>query len=200
MTTDRYAPIVADNLNRLFSGDVGDLHLRLPARREEGSFRFRAFGEDCVLAPRGIRLGGRPEAGVTGILLSLYALHATPEPMVLEPLRAYREFPGTTPYHGAFATHAEAPLVPRVEGIVAEAGRIAAALDGMQAPTGLGGDAVLLVRPLPKIALCYILYRADEDFPPSVTCLYSHNAHRFLPLDALADVAETTSRALGALP
>ena len=34
----------------------------------------------------------------------------------------------------------------------------------------------------------------DEDFPASVTCLYSANAHRFMPTDALADLGEYTSR------
>jgi hypothetical protein len=51
-----------------------------------------------------------------------------------------------------------------------------------------------VVHPLPKIALCYIFYVADDDFPASVTCLYSNNAHHFLPIDALADVGEYTSR------
>jgi len=51
-----------------------------------------------------------------------------------------------------------------------------------------------MVYPLPKIALCYIFYEADEDFPASVTCLYSNNASSFLPIDALADVGEYTSK------
>ena len=53
-----------------------------------------------------------------------------------------------------------------------------------------------MVQPLPKIVLCYIFYAADEDFPASATCLYSHNAHRFMPVDGLADVAEYTSRVI----
>ena len=53
-----------------------------------------------------------------------------------------------------------------------------------------------MVRPLPKIALCYVFYEADEEFPPSVTCLYSHNAHLFMPTDGLADVGEYTSRTI----
>jgi len=47
---------------------------------------------------------------------------------------------------------------------------------------------------LPKIALCYIFYLPDEEFPASVTCLFSNNARLFMPLDGLADVAEYTSR------
>ena len=56
------------------------------------------------------------------------------------------------------------------------------------------GDFSLIVYPLPKIALNYIFYRADDDFPATVTCLFSHNAAAFLPTDALADTGEYTSK------
>lgn len=59
-----------------------------------------------------------------------------------------------------------------------------------------GGDFFFLLFPLPKIALCYIFYFPDEDFPPSVTCLFSFNAPRFMPLDGLADVAEYTTKGI----
>ena len=48
--------------------------------------------------------------------------------------------------------------------------------------------------PLPKIALCYIFYEADDDFPALVTCLFSNNVNQFLPVDGLADVGEYISR------
>jgi hypothetical protein len=56
------------------------------------------------------------------------------------------------------------------------------------------GDFSFLLFPLPKVALCYIFYLPDEDFPASVTCLFSSNATSFMPLDGLADVAECSSR------
>jgi hypothetical protein len=49
---------------------------------------------------------------------------------------------------------------------------------------------------LPKVALCYIFYLPDEEFPASVTCLFSQNALSFMPLDGLADVAEYTSKVI----
>jgi hypothetical protein len=57
----------------------------------------------------------------------------------------------------------------------------------------------LVLYPLPKIALLFIFYLPDEDFPASATCLFSANAISFLPLDGLADMAEYTSRSLIAL-
>jgi hypothetical protein len=57
-----------------------------------------------------------------------------------------------------------------------------------------GGDFSIIVRPLPKIKLRYIFYLADEEFPASATCLFSNNALSFLPVDALADTGEYTSK------
>jgi hypothetical protein len=42
--------------------------------------------------------------------------------------------------------------------------------------------------------LNYIFYCADDEFPAAATCLYSNNAQSFLPIDALADTGEYTSR------
>jgi len=50
---------------------------------------------------------------------------------------------------------------------------------------------------LPKIALLLIFYLPDEDFPASATCLFSTNALSFMPLDGLADVAETSKALMG---
>jgi hypothetical protein len=72
--------------------------------------------------------------------------------------------------------------------------RIAVEIGGKPDPPGVSGDFSILLFPLPKIALGYVFYRADDDFPASVTCLFSANAPVHLPTDALADVGEYTSR------
>ena len=115
---------------------------------------------------------------------------------MLEPLKAFKEFPDSAPYVGAFASHTEQILVPAVDRIKARTDRIIKRLDGQSAPASVSGDFTFVVRPLPKIFLCYIFYEADEDFPPSVTCLYSCNANRFMPMDGLADVGEYTSKTI----
>lgn len=46
--------------------------------------------------------------------------------------------------------------------------------------------------PLPRLGLYYIFYLPDHEFPASVTCLFQANAESFLPIAALADVAEYT--------
>jgi hypothetical protein len=193
---DNYAKLARDNLDRLFGNLPGDLADRLPGKKNGLTYSFRAFGQSCAITPDGITLGGVEPPGVIGILLSLYALNATPDIPLLEPLRAFKEFPDSAPYVGAFASHTEQILVPAVQLIKSKAGLIMERLSGAAAPSTVRGDFAFLVRPLPKIFLCYIFYEADEDFPPSVVCLYSNNANRFMPMDGLADVGEYTSKTI----
>ena len=98
------------------------------------------------------------------------------------------------PYHGAFAVNSEQILVSRVPQIKERRDVILNAFDGESNPAGAAGDFSLLLYPLPKIALCYIFYLPDEEFPASATRLFSSNALSFMPLDGLADVGEYTSK------
>lgn len=191
---DNYAEIVQNNLDRLFTDRVGDLAANLPGKAESDGYAFEAFGERCLITPTAVRLGDTEHASVFSILLTLYALHANPEQCELTPLSAFKEFPGSMPYAAAFATHTEHLLVPHVAAIKERADEITARFNGHEAPAEAGGDFSFVVFPLPKIALCYIFYEADDDFPASVTCLYSRNANVFMPIDGLADVGEYTSR------
>lgn len=197
--SSNYAAIIRDNLETLYTLDLDERAGALPARLEGDALTFRAFGARCRLTPAGITLDGRPEDGPRGIIISLYALHATSDDCRLAPFKSFKEMPDSAPYAGAFTNRTEQSLVPAVERLEANRDGISALLDGFEAPPGISGDLAFVVRPLPKIALCYVCYLADEDFPAGVTCLYSNNADRFLPTDALADVGEYTSQILAAL-
>ena len=194
--TDNYQKLFGDNLDRLYKDLPSDLDVRLPATRSGDNFAFPAFGRECVIAPDGITLDGEPAASILGILLSLYALNAATDTVILEPFKAFKEFPNSAPYVGAFASHTEQVLVPAVPKIKSKMDLIASRLSGQRPPNSVGGDFAIVVRPLPKIHLCYIFYEADEDFPASAICLFSNNAHRFMPLDGLADTGEYTSKVI----
>lgn len=194
--SDNYAKIVKENLARLYGNLPQDMEVRLLAEKIGSDYAFPAFGRVCRLSPNGITLDNTEVPGVIGILLSLYALTAGIETPLLEPLKAFKEFPDSAPYVGAFASHTEQILVPAVPKIKLQTERIRNQLGGAAAPSTVSGDFAFVVRPLPKIYLCYIFYEADEDFPPSVTCLYSNNANHFMPMDGLADVGEYTSKTI----
>jgi hypothetical protein len=194
--SDNYAAIIRSNLEKLYADTTAQLDRNLPATRSGETFRFDAFGRDCRLTPRGIFLDDQPETGVPGILISLYGLRANPAAMVARPFKSFKDFPDSMPYIGAFSTHTEHLLLPHVAAIRQVRPRIADTLAGSAgAVAGIdSGDFAIQVRPLPKIGLCYIFYLADEEFPASVTCLFSANALAFMPIDGMADVGETTSR------
>lgn len=192
--TDNYASIIAENLRQLYSHRKVDLAAILPAEQDGDSYTFKAFGETCRISPEGIFLGGRSEFGVLGILISLYARHAQPAQQIIEPLKSFKEMPNSMPYAAAFTTHTELPLVPWVDRIDAAQAHIIDILGGEASAHPESGDFSFLVRPLPKISLGYIFYRADEEFPASATCLFSNNAAEFMPIDGLADVGEYSSK------
>lgn len=195
---DNYTRLIQDNLDKLYASLPRDLDQCIRAEKEEEAFRLNAFGCTCTIAPDGILFDGQNDSSDTdpirSLLVSLYALNATDTRLCLTPLKAFKEFPDSMPYASAFATHTEQLLVPHVAKIKADIPKIMLTLGGQASPEGTGGDFSFVVYPLPKIALCYIFYEADEDFPPGVTCLYSGNARQFMPVDGLADVGEYTSR------
>jgi len=188
-----YEKIIRDNLAQVYR-KFDELERCLPAMKRGRQFHFRAFGEDCLLDPDGVSFSERPENGPKALLVSLYARYVRPDPVGLDPFKSFKDLPGSMPYHGAFAVNSERVLVPHVPGIEKNQKKILKFFEGEGNPKGAAGDFSLLLYPLPKIALCYVFYRADDEFPPSVTCLFSANADVMMPLDGLADVAEYTSK------
>ena len=191
-----YEKIIRENISRIYHNLSENLEKTLPATKKENLFYFRAFGEDCCLGPEGINLSGRPAEEPKGLLISLYANHAGPDPVRLEPFQSFKDLPGNMPYHGAFISNSERILVPHVLCIKENQQIILDAFNGGRAPAGIAGDFAFVLYPLPKIALCYIFYLPDEEFSASATCLLSANALSFMPLDGLADVAEYTSKTI----
>ena len=191
---NNYTKILEENLRKLFEKPPTPLVQALPAAQTGEGFEFRAFGQDCEIRQSGIFLGREKQTSINGILISLYALHANMEPKRLEPFKAFKEFPNSMPYAGAFVTHTQNILVPHVPKINAKRATIIEKLDGQDSFSVNSGFFSFILKPLPKISLSYIFYEPDNDFPASVTCLYSNNAISFLPIDALADVGEYTSK------
>ena len=189
-----FAELARSNLMTLFNADPRALAQNLPAEPVGTQFRFRAFGDVCLLGHDGIFWRESSSPGVAELLISIYALNSRPDPARMTPYKAFRELPNSMPYIAAFASHTEAILVPHVGKIEKQRSDLASRLDGRVESGPECGDFSLILRPLPKIALKYVFYRADHESPASVSCLFSNNAAAFLPTDALADAGELTSR------
>lgn len=197
---NNYSSIIQQNLDKLYNRLPRNFAHCIQGVRQKDRFTLDAFGTTCRISPTGIDFDSAESDvfsdPIPSLLVSMYALNATDTSMSLTPLKAFKEFPDSMPYAGAFATHTEQLLVPHVDRIKTRIPRIMNHLKGKASPTGTGGDFSFVVHPLPKIALCYIFYEADDDFPAGVTCLYSANARHFMPVDGLADVGEYTSKRL----
>lgn len=196
MNDSAYADLIRGHLEALFRGDTAILASYPGVAVAQEGFDMTAFGRPCRLSRESIFLDGRPEWGPRGIIVALLARHAAPDSVIERPWRAFRELPDSAPYVGAFRAHTEQVLVPHVPALHRRQDTIAEAFQARPAEDDSPGDWSLVVAPLPKIMLCYHFYLPDEDFPANVTCLFSNNAHRFLPTDALADVGEYMSRAM----
>jgi len=178
-----YEKVILDNLKKVFE------------EKDISEIRLKALGEDCVVRPEGVFINEKKEISPIGIIISLYAQNHLEKEPVFEPFISVREIPGSMPYHGAFHENSEKPLIPYVSRIYEKKDYI---LNKIGSPKKSfsedAGDFFLVLSPLPKIALKYIFYFEDEEFPASVTCLFSKNAIDFLPLDPLADLAEYTGK------
>ena len=170
---DNYAKIIEENLRLLYQTPLEQLSSTLPAERNGDCLLFQAFGETCRIAPDGVFLNDRRETGVPESLFPYTPATSDPKLRIVAPSRAFKELPNSMPYAGAFTTHSETPLTPQADRIEAAQPLIARALQGEPSLHLAGGDFSFLVSPLPKISLCYIFYRADEELPASVTCLFS---------------------------
>ncbi|MFH1491063.1 MAG: DUF3786 domain-containing protein [Pseudomonadota bacterium] len=189
-----YEKILRENLNRIHKRAREELQASLPATAGDEGFLFRAFAEDCAIGSDRITFSGRADNGPKGLLISLYGAKASRLEMKIEPFKSFKDFPGSMPYHGAFSANTERVLIPHVGRIKDRVAVIIESFGGELNPPGAAGDFACLLTPLPKVALCYIFYLPDEEFPASVTCLFSANAEAFMPLDGLADIAEYTSK------
>ncbi len=192
--SDNYGKIVQDNLRRLYGDLPIDFSENLPGEQVGEQFHFNAFSQKCVIDPKRIILGEEEHSSILSLIISVYALNANSENCVLSPLKSFKEFPGSMPLVTASAMPTSKLLGPHVTEIKKEQQRIVRTFNGAKGPSEAGGDFSFILYPLPKIALCYIFYEADDDFPASVRCLYSNNANHFMPASGLADVGEYTSK------
>ncbi|MFH0783299.1 MAG: DUF3786 domain-containing protein [Pseudomonadota bacterium] len=192
--SDNYVKIVQDNLERLYGNLPIDFSKNLPGEQVGEQFHFDAFGEKCVIDSKRITLGEEKHSSMFGLIISVYALNANSENCVLFPLKSFKEFPDSISHVAASAMPASKLLGPHVAAIKKAKQSIVETFNGENGPSEAGGDFSFILYPLPKIALCYTFYEADDDFPASVRCLYSNNANHFMPVSGLADVGEYTSK------
>lgn len=191
-----FRDVINYNLCLVFSKDLSKVARVTCAEASQGLLRLEAFGSLWEVRREGIFGESGLEEGPKGVLISMYLNNEVEGDMRLMPFKSFKELPGSMPYQDAFKARSEMVLVPHIFKIMKNYERILLRLRGEDAKALLGGDMSFIVRPFSKIALAYVFYLPDEDFPASVTCLFSHNADQFMGTDGLADTAEQTSKVI----
>ena len=97
-----YERIARQHLYRLFTQLPVGLESMLHAEKRGDRFYFCAFGGDYCFGTDMITLSGKRIVDPRVVLISLYAIHASPEPIRLEPFISFRDLPNSMPYEGAF--------------------------------------------------------------------------------------------------
>lgn len=194
---DGYEEIIRAYLNKAWSRSERVLRKAAPAVLEAPDvLTFKAFGQRCSVHRHQVFFDSVLDTGPRGVLTAIY-LSVVPERTTpLHPLKAFKEIPNSGPYQAAFAVHAEQALAPYVPRIKEHLESLLEDFGGHGNPDAPSGDFSFTLYPLPRIPLYYIVHEADDEFPAAVTCLFGADCASFMPLDALADVAEYTAQNL----
>lgn len=191
---ENYSITQKELLQKAWARPQEELARALPGHWVNDSWEFPAFGESCQLRADRIFLGKREITGPEGILIALYASWVKSLEINWHPLKSFKELPGSFAYQGGFTANAERSLEPYVPNIKKNIYHIISQFNGQINLPPPSGDFSFALYPLPRVGLYYIFYLPDDEFPASVTCLFPANAEFFLPVAALADVAEYTAK------
>jgi len=192
-----YDEIIRGYLDKAWARSEGVLEKAVPCVFEaSGTLTFSAFGSQCTVCQEIVSFDGQRDNGARAVLAAIYLATVPERAAPLHPLKAFKEIPNSGPYQAAFAVHAEQALVPHVSKIKIQMDRILEAFSGHRNPDAPSGDFSFTLYPFPRIPLYYIFHEADDEFPAAVTCLFGADCASFMPLDALADVAEYTAQAI----
>lgn len=192
-----YEEIIRGYLDKAWARSKEVLQRAIPAVLEAtGALSFSAFGRRCTVERERVFFDGLVDLGPRAVLVAIYMARVPEQTASLHPLTAFKEIPNSGPYQAAFATHAEQVLVPHVPKIKMHLDHLLQIFSGHPNTDAPSGDFSFTLYPLPRLPLYYIIHEPDEEFPAAVTCLFGSGCASFMPLDALADVAEYTAQSL----
>jgi len=129
---------------------------------------------------------------VTRIVLLHYLIRADGTERKGEPI-PYKEIPGGMMYAPVFQKRVVDPLV-RVFGNDSEAFLQAGiAIKGERTRFG---DISFVLKALPRVSITFVLWRGDEEFPPSIQILFERSIDRYLSLEDVVVLGEMAARRL----
>lgn len=126
---------------------------------------------------------------VIRILLLHYLIRADGKPLTGKWV-AYKDIPGGLLYAGVFARRVTEPLERRF-GKAARPFKETGIRSGGESVEI--GDASFILHAFPYVPLQYILWEADEEFPPSVQLLFDASVDHYLALEDMVVLGQITT-------
>jgi hypothetical protein len=127
-------------------------------------------------------LDGRGVSIHLQILFLHYLCHASGTPVQGEWI-TFKEFPGGQIYLEPYQKRTIKPLLKYFGQKTEQFVKIASSLDGK---TASFGDVSVILRPFPRVPIGFVLWKGDEEFPPSANILYDASAPQYLPTEDYA--------------
>lgn len=129
---------------------------------------------------------------VTRIILLHYIIRADgTEPR--EDMIPYKEIAGGMMYAGVFQKRVADPLISAFGQDPESFLQAGIAMGGEEAAFG---DISFSLRVLPRVSITFVLWRGDEEFPPSIQVLFDKSIDRYLSLEDVVVLGEMTSKRL----
>lgn len=169
----------------------GDVARRSRSAFDGHYFTVRYLGRDYRIAhPSGTVESEGLEAVpiVDRILILHYLLNATGVPLSGREI-SFKEVPGGLIY---LRPYEERVIRPLVRWFGADPSSLVVAAAGLGGVQGSRGDACVTIPVFPMLPLTFILWRGDEELPPSGSVLYDSTASFYLPTEDLVVVALQT--------
>jgi len=122
---------------------------------------------------------------VTKVIILHYINFASGKTLTMNQI-SYEDIPGCKHYMPVFEKRVTKPLVNAFglnRDAFLEAGK---SLNGLEETYG---DASFTLYPLPRVPITFILWVADEEFPPAVRVLFDDTISSYLPLEDITVIA-----------
>ncbi len=129
---------------------------------------------------------------VTRIILLHYLIRADGTAPRGDPI-PYKEIPGGLLYAGVFEKRVVDPLIREFGQTAERFLRAGIAMGGEEATFG---DVSFSLKILPRVAMTFVLWKGDEEFPPAIQILFDRVVDRYLSLEDVVVLGEMTSRRL----
>jgi hypothetical protein len=156
---------------------------------------LRCLGRDYVIGyPNGVvtTAAGDEVDDHLAILLLLYLVEAT-GPAVEGHWVAFEQLSGGAGYIGSFRGRCLMPFL-RTFGSRPEA--LLPAAESLDASPLAMGDAAVSIPGLPRVPIAFVLWRGDDEFPPSASLVFDASIGGYLDAEAATVLAELATHAL----